>query len=221
MAHDDFEIAIEQRLHGALEGSATEALDRHLAACELCRDYESRAQAEEKGLKTMFMQLTNAMDWNSVEARTKQALARAQRTRYLWPTVAIAFLAVQALIKQWTHPVSLAGRFSVFALFALPVAVVLWMLGRDHGRAQEANLAHSGALAFYRETLDRSIRQAEQSRWLLPLIAVAIAVLCSVLPRDPETTVLATVAAPLALGRALWIHFVRLPRLRRERGELG
>ena len=57
MAHDDFEIAIEQRLRGALDSAGTAALEEHLLGCPAFRDYETRARAEQKAYEEVLRDL--------------------------------------------------------------------------------------------------------------------------------------------------------------------
>jgi hypothetical protein len=130
----------------------------------------------------------------------------------------IAFAVLQAVVKQLTHPMTLHHRLTLLALFAPLLAFLWWTCARDHVRTQEAHLARAGALAFYRDTVERSIRRVKRSLWLVPLLLAMLWLDWGA--EDPEIRMVTMIFSPLYLAIIAWSYFVRLPRLRREREEL-
>ena len=64
---EDFEIAIEKRLHGALGDPERRPLEEHLAHCERCRAYEAAARGAEAGMGAEAKAAIAEVDWGRVE----------------------------------------------------------------------------------------------------------------------------------------------------------
>jgi hypothetical protein len=220
MAHDDFEIAIEQRLRGALDSAGTAALEEHLLGCPACRDYETRARAEQKGLQVMFANETMSVDWKLIDERVQRLRARIRRARYVEPVMFALFLVLMAVVKQWAHPEPLGIRVIPFATLIPLGAFIFALLARKNVRAQEAREAQLGAIGFYRETIARSVRVTRRGTWLAPLMVLAAFFLNRVVP-DREIHLMTMLMLPYFLILAAYLRWVKLPRLLREQAELG
>jgi len=221
MPHDEFEIAIESRLHEALSPHESIALAEHLSACESCRDYDARARSENLGLASLFARQESRVDLRSAQASADRALRRARQMRYVWPLLAVGFFALQLGVTAWARASTpSAGRVLIHALFAALAAMGASALARETSTASEARLAHIGALHFYRQTILTSIRTSKRLLCMGPVLAALIAGVAACV-WDRETRLVVEIFVPLLLAATGWTYFVRLPRLRRESHELS
>ena len=221
MAHEDFETAIERQLQGALDATETATLRQHLDGCASCRDYEAAARNQNERMENMFRQTTTTttMDVKAIGERA-QAMLRAQR-RGLWlvPLAAVFVPTVLTASEMVTNPAHWPLRLLSLALFATFGAVVLVYAQRVELRKSEWRLATQGGLQFYRDRLDQQIRVQRTARWapiLMPLF-----ILTAWQQQTLDAKIMCTLTAVLLPVLALHSYFVRLPRLLRERAELG
>jgi hypothetical protein len=219
MMHDQFELAIEQQLHGALGASEAEALADHLATCAACRDYGTHARGSNADLAHALAP-TAALDWTAVSARAHRLARRVRRVRYVSPAVMVAVVTTEIMVKEiargWTTPIRIL--IAELVVFAVIFGGIAWRLARKTVHKQEAELARDGAIAFYRAWTARKIRSATRLRWLQPMLAAWLLVIAYT-TRDPEIVLLTAIYVPLGVASAIW-WALRLPQLRRESAEL-
>lgn len=122
------QIAIEKRLHGALEAEQTATLDQHLAGCETCRAFDRIARETEALMKGNAARASRNMDWdklmrevNALTARNRQLLLRSLGLALLSPALWLvqpalgagllgAALAVAASqLVEWRRSLALAS----------------------------------------------------------------------------------------------------------------
>ncbi len=219
-----FEIAIEQRRHGALTPDEVAPLEAHLAMCASCAAFDLAGQTMEETMRNATTETLSNMSWSRIEERF------ATLQRGLNPSVARLLLAVVAGTA--------AGALALFALdsdllgdpvgmvsaIVVPMAVLLWAQWHIKRRAvREARVAEQsrGALlAVYRRQLDERIKMEVFARWALPLLMTGVLV-AKVLDPDSTRELVGTIAVVAVMyGLGLNSHFRVLPRLRRERAEL-
>jgi hypothetical protein len=216
---DEFQIAIEQAIHGALDPSVGASLQAHLAGCDACRDYERLAKGSEAHWRETAMTTTTQMDWDRIQDNF-QRLSRQVRRQPL--IVAIGF----SLLVSWGLLTTKGGFWSAtvyvgFMVVGLLVALLqvrrqsrIWLDGA--AVAQEGGT--SELCTFYRERLDGRLREL---RGMFPTMFVigAVGVVTNILDRRPA----------LSFLTGLWLYaFIRggfalieWLRLRRERRAIG
>ena len=220
MAHDDFEMAIERQLQGALDATETATLRQHVDGCASCRGYEAAARDQNERMETMFRQTTATVDLNRIAARVQTTMRAHRRMLWLLPSyiVLVAFGPLVTSVLRGDHG-HLALRAAFPVLMAIGGFFVMRRASRHALSVAEWQLATKGGLTFYRELLDRQIKANRVLRWT-PLIVVPFVAL-QLYQRSSDQYVLlgSVVAASLLLSYVA--QFVRLPRALRERAELG
>lgn len=220
---DDFELAIEMRLHGALPPEESAALDAHLSTCERCREFQRRATETQRALTGSAGALAAAVDpgrvWAGVERMAREDRARIGR-------VAL-FQGVLVLATGFA-----LGNYLVAAASILPVSAVVLTLLVLRSRAQARELALVGrsredVLALYRRILERRIARLSRVVRVLPVIGVMELTLTRPGAPWPKSlnhegmTVFAVVLSLFLFGQTFYLARKVLPALRREREELG
>src|SRR4051812_40102812 len=110
MSHEDFEVAIEKRLHGALTPEEAEPLAQHLAGCEACRRFEALTQTTEATMSTMTTQLDQTLPWEAIRRRVMAARRSSLNRGVLYALLATALMvAVGADWNLGSHPRILVG----------------------------------------------------------------------------------------------------------------
>jgi hypothetical protein len=236
MDHDEFEIAIEQRLRGALDADHIVALDRHLVDCEACRSYEARARAERAALADLFASRASATNWTRFEARAKREIRRQQ---YIWPAFMAAIAAQSLVVGIWGDHRHIAYHLLFFAILAPLYALAGSSLGRYFARKAEATvareLARVGALALYKKGLDSKISLTRRLPWISWVVLVCWVALLFLLGvwsfhggplqghfeyySDRSLVVDTMILALITFASTIW-SIVQLPRLLRARGEM-
>src|SRR5512136_843647 len=61
---EEFQVAIEMRLHGALGEAGRAPLEEHLARCERCRAYEAAARGTEAVMAEEASEAVARVDWD-------------------------------------------------------------------------------------------------------------------------------------------------------------
>jgi hypothetical protein len=219
---EQLEVAIEKRLHGALDTESAQALERHLASCAACRAFEALATKTEETMTTAARSHNSAMQWTDVKSRLDRMIAA--RRRLTVRGAAIALVVTGAAVLVLGEPGLAAG--SVAAIVAAAATVIL--ANALHGRAlvrpsRLRGLEGGDLFDFYRRQLDREILSARISRLALPLVGAAVVTAAASLSGGAQrwTAVGAAVAAALyCVAKAVLLHFVELPRLERERDQL-
>ena len=214
---EEFEIAIERRLHGALEEPAGRALGAHLSHCESCRAFEGMARRTEGAMTATANEALQGIDWSKVEAGIRL------RRRDLRSGLLAAVITSAALVAllSWGIPppagraayaLSLAWKLgAICATYLILASVSAWRLARTTARGE--------LLELHRRMLRLRVRTVSLLRWVvfaLPLISLRH----FFVPQPPKRlAVYLTLSAFLVLF-ALYAQFVALPRARREQAEL-
>ena len=218
MACEEFEIAIEMRLRGALEDAA--ALEGHLAGCAACRSYEALAKRTETTMTAAALNGLDRIDWQALEGRIGR-LARSYQLA-IWRSV-VGLVVVVPLLVVFTMPPESRAFGSVFGACLGVFIVGGTTLKRRRWIRNARAAAHSreDLLAFWRTDLDRRIRVSRLAA--LQIIAAPLFLLPLWHLRDAvRPAFLVTVAvAAFTAGQGLWLLLWKGPRLRRERAELG
>jgi hypothetical protein len=211
----DFEVAIEQRLHGALDPDPAERLAQHLSSCEACRAFEAQARELEQAMRTDAANDISDVDWSrlgrNLEHWKRQMLAGA------WKGLAAVIVAAPLLGLVF-------GRGHIATGLFAGLGVVVWgriVARRSIARAREVEHAPGSLLVLLRTQIDKLIKIEKQNALVLPF--------CTLLPiygllvageltpwRIAGTAMLVLIFVALALRS----RFVVLPRLLRERAEL-
>ncbi|CAN5344279.1 hypothetical protein BH11MYX1_BH11MYX1_36210 [soil metagenome] len=223
--HDDYEIAIEQRRHGALDSEGVARLDEHLASCSACAAFADVSHHTEDEMRQQAAAATTRVDWSKIE-RYLASRSKQDRIKHVqlvgFAVMIFVIMGVFALrARSWHHAVAplVVGCFFLLVLFT--TAEILRR--RSKRLATEVTTAartKAGLLEFYRRQLDREI---VAHRRAVP-ISIAICFLWTgplLLGSPPLPTIVLDVGAAVALLVAVaWDRLVRLPRLRKERAAL-
>ncbi|HKE14164.1 MAG TPA: zf-HC2 domain-containing protein [Kofleriaceae bacterium] len=212
---DDFEVAIEQRLHGGLDGDPAERLAQHLSSCPACRAFEARSEELEQAMRMHAAVAIGDVDWNrlgrNLERWRKQMLAGA------WKGLAAVIVAAPLLGLVF-------GRGAIATGVIAGLAVVAWgriVARRSIAGAREVEHAPGSLLVLLRTQLDRLIEIEKQNALVLPFLAlIPIGGLLAAGELTPWRIAGAAALMLLLAAFALRSRFVVLPRLLRERAEL-
>jgi hypothetical protein len=226
----DFEVAIEQRLHGSLPDEETAQLDEHLAGCDGCSAYLATASTSQQALVDISRSVVGEADWQAATARF-QATLRGRRRRLgfglivlvlMAPFVAWAVASPEELLAVTVRNLLVGG--AVLAASAARTMVTARRLTRLLDTAQIGDL-----FELQRTYLRGRVRVLRWTR-ILALPPFALLVACAAahgLLRQAHGAYeahgslgLGVAAVIVAVG---WVrlHFVELPRVRRELAELG
>jgi anti-sigma factor RsiW len=211
---DDFEVAIEQRLHGALDPDAAARLAQHLSSCEGCRAFEAQSRELEGAMRTHAADAIRDVDWSvlgrNVERWKTQMLAG------VWKGLAAVIVAVPLVGLVF-------GRGHIATGLVAGLAVVGW--GRIAARRSIAEVravehAPGPLLVLLRSQLDRLIKIEKQNALVLPFFTLSP--VGGLLAGELTPWRIAGVAMLVLLFVALALRsrLVVLPRLLRERAEL-
>lgn len=212
---DDYQVAALQRLHGALEAGRAGTLAAHLSSCATCRAFETGAKELEEAMKVHAERMSGEVDWERLGA----SLAR-WRKRLLagqWQALAGMLVVVPLVALAFgdvINPGAIIGALTVLALG--------WFATRRRlSESQQAARSSDELLVFLRAQHDQLIRTEKQNAVALPIIAL-LPLLGPLLGGITPWSVFGT-AMTMALLAALAVRsrFVLLPRLERERAELG
>jgi hypothetical protein len=215
---EEFEIAIERRAHGALDEDAGRTLTDHLGSCESCRAFATLAHGVEDEMRLHAQAALGRIDWSRVEA----GLTSWQRgvTRFWWRAALAGsvLMPLAALAMGGSPPAMLAGGLLGFLCGVGLVLLQSYRAQRSQRReALRLERQPDQLLAMYRAEVERGIKQRRQDVWVLILLGLLA------LP-DSGTALVPMIArfalAALVLCGALYVAFLALPRLRRERAAL-
>ena len=210
---DDYEVAVEQRLHGVLDAAASGLLAAHLASCAGCRAFETGAKQLEEAMRMDATQTSGEVEWDrlgrSVERWRRHLLAGS------WQAAATLIVIVPFLALCFGQVVGgITGG----------VTVVLWgwlATRRRIAEARAAGRSNDQLLDFLRAQLDQQIKTEKQNALALPFFVLLP--LYGLLSRDitPWSLFGTAMLIVLFLALAARSRFVLLPRLQRERAELS
>jgi hypothetical protein len=221
----DFEIAIEQRLHGALPPGEAAALDEHLAGCAGCTAYVASASSSQRALVEVSRAAAGGADWQAATARFQGTL-RARRQRM---ALGVVLLLVMAPFMVWVSVPNAEDRLPSLVSSFLTGGGILAAAALRTGLASRrlARLLESGrgedVLELSRAYLRGRVRVMRWTRGLaLPPLAmlVAFATVPS-LAQGAHGWVGFAVAAAIVSAGWLRLQLRDLPRAMRELEELG
>jgi hypothetical protein len=209
--HDDFEVAIERELHGALDEAEATRLAAHLAGCASCQDYRRTAMEMEKNMDAIADEFEKGVQWGQLKATVDDRIGDLRTRLRIAPFIIIGMLSLIVFLQPGgLPPAALALDLAVCAL----VLVRLWQRLRAFETA--AGEAESGEALF--EVLEAQHRRNVNRLWrgsgVLALVGV-YAVRSFV--RDPST-LHAAILGILFMGVVELARAVL--RLRRERALL-
>lgn len=211
---DDYQVAVEQQLHGALDGAGAGMLAVHLSSCAGCRAFETGAKELEEAMRMHAMRMSGEVDWDRL-GRSVERWRRRLRAG-LWQALATLVVVVPLVALAFgslTNPGAIIGGGTV----------VLWgwlATRRRLSEAQQAARSREQLLVFLRAQLDQQIRIEKQNAVALPIIALLplVGLLTGVITAWSVFGTAMTMALLAAL--AVRSRFNLLPRLERERAEL-
>lgn len=213
-----FEIAIEQRRHGALPQHQAEALDGHLAGCPGCRGYAEAAARADAALGAAGAAAVAGVDWARVETGIRREL-RSSARRIVYD---VASAAVMVPVLLWGL-VPEGQRWEVAPAALLAVTAAALVRAGFHGWLARRRMSLHGTelLAFHRAALRADLWRAGVGQWLAGAMTLA-ATIGALAPGAPGRARVA-LALCAALVAATWTYVVRsrMPRLRRQLEALG
>jgi hypothetical protein len=205
---DDQEIAIEMRLHGALDADASAALDAHLSTCQRCRAFEASARNAEAIMREGAQAAMETVDWGLVDRAI---------VRWRWRTLALGFAVVaivayaaEGLMDGQQEPVETGLLILVFAALGGEV----WRRARSFTRAGR----NADTIELLRQDLDARGRAIDRSLLVFPLMSALFA-WRSVEHGEVQTMPLSL--AVIGIVTTAYVWFVKRPALARARAELG
>ena len=212
---EDFEVATEQRLHGALDPDLAGRLAEHLSSCDACRAFEGQSRELEQAMRVHAEDAIGDVNWSklgrNVERWKKQMLAG------VWTGLAAVVVATPLVGLVF-------GQRHIATGFIAGIAVVVWgriVARRSIAEVREVEHAPGSLLVLLRTQLDKLIKIEKQNALVLPFFTLLP--VCGLLAARELTPWRIAGTAMLMLlfvALALRSRFVVLPRLLRERAEL-
>ena len=216
---EDFEIAIEKGLHGALGEPERAPLEEHLAHCQRCRAYEAAARGAEAGMSQRARAAVAEVDWARVERGVRRGVYASVRMLGA-AVVTAAYMA--GMVWLSTAPALREARL-LRTLPAMVVLIVLVAFVAAYSARRLAALAdHQEMLETYRALVLANFQWARRMQWATAAI-VALLLYEALIGRaatfDPAVYY-GGLALPMA---AAWFYLrtVKLPRAEREARDLG
>jgi hypothetical protein len=214
---DEFQIAIEMRLHGALGVADAARLDAHLSGCQGCRAFEVLARETEATMRDVVNGELDGVDWKVVD---RMVAGWRRRNRLAAGALAVLGIIAVAEIVSLPWRENPARGFPLVALATLlalaGVGLFRWWRARRlvaAGRSMEA-------IAMLRAELDKRGRMVRVLGVVLPLHAALCAYLAVESLAEPgKAWLLGGAAGTVLVGWGL-LWFVKRPRLARERARL-
>lgn len=165
MTHEEAEIAIGMRQHGALDAAGCAALDDHLTSCASCRRFEHTTATLETEMQAHTINELSHVNWTHVEARL--ARLRAENLN-LVPRAAAMVVALVAVVA-WVYDANTA--LTTAALGAGICALFAVMVRRRRREIARAAESDGELLACYRAQVAGALRRTRTGRWFLPAMA--------------------------------------------------
>lgn len=213
---EEFEIAVERKLHGASTPEEDAALARHLATCERCGAYAEQAARTRSGLSTLTLEARGDVRWGTLETRLRRhGWLRVRRTMLLAGSVGFVTIALA------TWGLSAPGRRLEHTLVQVGVVVVIVAV-RIAGLVRRARHAdriveRTDFFALYRKELASDIRRITRARWIALVLVVAMIAFGALAPHlTPHGRAVFYAFGAIVAG--VWTQrlLVGLPHLRRE-----
>ena len=210
----DFEVAIEQRLHGALDPEPAVRLAQHLSSCDACRAFEAQSRELEQAMRMHAADVISDVDWSklgrNVERWKKQMLAG------VWKGLAAVIVGAPLLGMVFGH-----GHIATGLIAGL--GVVGWgriVARRSIAEVREVEHAPGSLLVLLRKQLDKLIKIEKQNALVLPFFTLIPIVGLFAGELTPWRIAGTAMLMLLFVAFALRSRLVVLPRLLRERAEL-
>lgn len=216
---EEFQVAIEMRLHGALGDAGRGPLDEHLARCERCRAYEAAARGSESAMVEQAREASAQVDWERVERGIRGGVLASVRMLAA-AVVVVAWMA--GMVWLSTPPALRADRLLRTLPSMLLLLVLVAFVAAYSGRRLTALADRGQMLETWRHMVVANLVWAR--RMQLALAGVVAFLLYKALAGravtyDP-TIYFGGLAIPVA---AVWLYLrrVKLPRAEREARDLG
>lgn len=218
MSCDDFQVAIEREMHGALPETESRQLADHLVGCDACRAYQATVRETERAMTSQASEAIRGVDWSKVERGVQRGILDALAgvvgavvtgalvAGLIWFTASPAFRAERML--------RVGGALGVtVVLVAVVMAYGAWSLVRMRP-GQEL-------LDRHRKGLRHKVALSRAMRWVDAALAILFAwrALTGDSGRVNEPVFYGVMAAFL-VGLGVYIHMVKLPRALREQADL-
>jgi hypothetical protein len=216
---EEFQIAIEMRLHGALGDAGRAPLEEHLATCERCRAYEAVVRGAEAILESRAREAASQVDWEKVERGIRGGV-HAMLRMLVAAVGAAAWMG--GMVWLSTPPELRAGRFQRTAPALVLVVVLVAFVAAYSGRRLLALADRGEMLDTWRHMVVANLQWARRMQWAVAAIVAFLlykALTGTAATFDP-TVYYGGLAFPLA---AAWFYLrrVKLPRAEREARDLG
>lgn len=208
---NEFEVAVEMLLHGALAREDEAALAVHLASCPSCRAFERVARSTEKTMTTHALSETENVNWDTLFLRMKESIGRSTRERVIaGAVVLVASTSMMMLINPGTAVLA-------ESLLAALLLGAVWLTGRRKIAEVARQRGDAGELLFlHRVELEQRLHAARRAACVLPaLVPFCFYVLRGLLVSTQAWIGFGGMVCMIA-GALAYVLKVRLPGLRRE-----
>lgn len=142
--HDNYEILIEKRLHGAITAAESEDLNAHLQSCAQCRLLFASLQQDEELMTTFTNTFADQFDWDQSERALKNGIAVQRQKNTLFNTLLIGSVALASWIVWRDGTGDLLENAILFTVVIAPM-FALWIASRIGLARLVSDLATSGA----------------------------------------------------------------------------
>lgn len=210
--HDEFELEIEMRLHGALDAARAAALDAHLATCAECRAFEKLSKETEKTMTANAMAQVSGVDWAAIQRRLRGKL---------WGTYVEALGLGLGLALVFAPAAYFADPFMRSATIIPILGLAVFLAYRAlQDRAEMRGYLQEDDLRFLLDQRSETMTAGRGKAWL---VVSALAVVQGALELDGHLFYRrphwlgAGLSILLGLGSLAWLYFLRVPALKRDR----
>ena len=216
---EDFQVAIEMRLHGALGDAGRATLEEHLATCERCRAYEAAARGAEAILEAQARDAVSRADWEKVERGIRGGVAASVRML----ATAVVVTAWMAGMVWLSTPAPVRGDRLLRTLPSMGLMLVLVaFVSAYSARRLTALVDRAEMMETWRHMVFANLQWARRMQWATAAIVAFLlykALTGTAATFDPAVYY-GGLAIPLA---AAWFYLrrVKLPRVEREARDLG
>jgi len=227
---EGYEVAIEMRIHGALDYPSTAKLDSHLDSCPHCKAFADACRTTDKGLRIHASTTAEEIDWDGLQQRFHRLVAVHRRRIFIPAAAIIGLLAAQcwSLLmwgSNWRSALAPGELKADVAVFLGGWIFFAWYHRARMRAAHRAMESQQGLIEFCRQELGGKIRSLRRLRRAF-LVVGSLCVFGTVFGAPDETTfglrVLESfLALAMMIGPAAFIGFVLIPPLDRARAELG
>ena len=157
----DFEIAVEKRLHGALGEPEQAPIEAHLARCKRCRSYQDAARGAEAGMRSEASAAAAGMDWERVERGIRGGVPASLRN---WAGAVLAGFWVAAAAWLSAPPELRPERMIRVLPTAAIVVVLVALVARYSGRRLVALVDPGEMLGTYRQVVAENLKSLDRPK---------------------------------------------------------